>query len=189
MNFSLRLFAVFVIGLAAPIAGAKEKEEIVALFQNRKVTVAVPEGLTFAGRQDAQGMITVLVADPKDTVRLQISFLPDLEDQYSSARGRRELMNEMFAQYVASSVEKAMEFVELEPKTGAGTYCVFKDASLVGKTTLPPGEYLHLTTGVKTWPGVAAVFTLFSNDTQSKEYQAALKMLRESVQEKTGPLL
>lgn len=81
-----------------------------------------------------------------------------------------------------------MQFEELEPKTGAGTYCVFTDAALVGRSTLPPGEYLHLTAGVKTWPGVVVVFRLFSNDVNSSEYRAILTMLRESLQEKPVPL-
>jgi hypothetical protein len=94
----------------------------------------------------------------------------------------------MFVEYVDSSTEKAMQFEELEPQTGAGTYCVFTDAKLVGQTELPPGEYLHLTTGVKTWPGVAAVFRCFSNDTTSAGYKSILAMLRESVHERPVPL-
>jgi hypothetical protein len=97
-------------------------------------------------------------------------------------------MNEMFDEYVASSTEKAMQFEELDPQTGAGTYCVFTDANLASQEKRPAGEYLHLTTGIKAWPGVVAVFRLFSNDTRSAEYQALLKMLRESVEEKAGPL-
>ena len=35
---------------------------------------------------------------------------------------------------------------------------------------------------------VVAIFRLFSNDTKSPEYQAAMKMIRESVQERGAPL-
>lgn len=84
-----------------------------------------------------------------------------------------------------------MQFEELRPKVGAATYCVFTDAKLVGKPPgeYPPGEYLHVTAGVKAWPGIVATFTLFSNDTKSEAYQALLKVLRESVHEKPAPLL
>jgi hypothetical protein len=105
-----------------------------------------------------------------------------------NARARKEKMVELFQEYVDSSVEKAMQFEELDPRTGAGTYCVFTDASLVGKKKFPPGEFLHFTTGLKAWPGVLAIFRVFSNDTTSAEYRAAMKMLRESVQEKAVPL-
>ena len=81
-----------------------------------------------------------------------------------------------------------MQFEELEPRTGAGTYCVFTDANLIGKAEVPAGEYLHLTAGLKAWPGVVAVFRLFSNETDSPEYQALMKTLRESLLERPVPL-
>jgi hypothetical protein len=65
---------------------------------------------------------------------------------------------------------------------------VFTDAKLASQEKRPAGEYLHLTAGIKAWPGVVAVFRLFSNDTTSPEYQSLLKMLRESLEEKAGPL-
>jgi hypothetical protein len=128
------------------------------------------------------------LADPKERFSLDCVFLPDPEGELGSARGRAEKLVEMFNSYVESSKEKGMRFEELEPRTGAGTYCVFTDVNLVGKTQLPPGEFLHLTAGLKAWPGVVAVFRFFSNDTTSPEYQGVLKMLRESVDEKPVPL-
>lgn len=168
---------------------AKDQEETIFLFQNRKVNVVVPKGLGFSSDKDERGVMTVQVADPKGTVHLHLTFLPDGENQFGSPRGRKEFLHDTFKGDVSSSVEKAMQFEELEPKSGAGTYYVVTDASLVGKTKLPAGEFLHCTTGVKTWPGVVVIFKLFSNDLRSKEYQAAMTMLRESVQEKpaVGP--
>jgi hypothetical protein len=119
---------------------------------------------------------------------MDIVFLPDSENRFANARARKEQMFDLFQEYVGSSTEKAMQFEELEPRTGAGTYCVFTDTNLVGKTTLPPGEYLHLTAGLKAWPGAVAVFRLFSNETKSDAYQAAMKLLRESLEERAVPL-
>ena len=103
-------------------------------------------------------MIAVKLSDEKESVTIDIQFLPDPEGRFANARARKELMHDMFVEYVDSSNEKAMQFEELEPRTGAGTYCVFTDTKLVGKTELPPGEYVHLTNGIKAWPGVVAVF-------------------------------
>jgi hypothetical protein len=52
------LFRIAVLGLllAAGAAGAKESEETVFLFQNRKVIVAVPDGLGFASTKDERGL-------------------------------------------------------------------------------------------------------------------------------------
>lgn len=163
-------------------------EETLSLFENRKVVVAVPEGFDFVVNKGDGGIQQVMLHDPKKRVSLDIVFLPDPEEQFKPARPRREMLAEQFSDYVDSSSEKGMQFEELEPRTGAGTYCVFTDAKLIGKTDLPEGEYLHLTAGLKTWPGVFAVFRLFSNDTSSAEYQAAMKLLRESLEEKLSPL-
>ncbi len=179
----LPLFALLT-GLGA---ATKTQEETVFLFENRKVTVAVPDGFGFASSKDERGLITVRLADRKEKASMQITFLPDGEGQFATARGRKEFMHENFQEYVGASVEKVMQFEELDPKEGSGTYCVFTDANLVGKTKLPPGEFQHSTTGVKAWPGVVAVFTVMSNGTTTKEYQSVMAMLRQSVQEKPVP--
>lgn len=184
-----RLVAFLALGIAASSVVAKEMEETLFLFQNRKVTVLVPDGLGVATDKDDRGIMTLRVADPKGKIQLRITFLPDGDNRFGTPRGQKELMNELFRDYVDSSVEKSMHFEELKPTFGAGAYCVFTDASLVGKERLPAGEFLHSTNGVKVWSGVAAVFTLFSNDTTSSEYRAVMTMLRTSVEEKTPPLL
>jgi hypothetical protein len=164
------------------------REETLSLFENRKVTVAVPDGFEAVVHKGDEGIHQVVLSDAKKRVSLDIVFLPDPEEKFKQARPRREMLAEQFSDYVDSSTEKGMQFEELQPRTGAGTYCVFTDAKLIGKTDLPPGEYLHVTAGLKTWPGVFALFRLFSNDTTSPEYAAAMKLLRESVEEKLSPL-
>lgn len=189
MNPACRILLIWTACLLCVPAFAKEQEETIFLFQNRKVTVMVPNGFGFASTKNARGVITLELADPKDRVKMQITFLPDPDQRFAAPRTQKEFMNETFHDFVGSSVEKAMQFEELEPKIGSGTYCVFTDAKLVGVAKLPRGEFLHSTTGVKTWPGVVAIFTVFSNETQSKEYQSVMNMLRQSVQEKPAPLL
>ena len=173
--------------LAAP-ATAKEKEksheESLLLFDQRRVGVNVPAGFLYSASKDEHGVISARLSTPKDTISLQISFLPDVDGEYATARGQKEIMVKSFQQYVVGSVEQGMHFEELQPRNGSGTYCIFTDAKLVGAATLPPGEYLHSTTGIKSWRGCMALFTLFSNNTTSEEYLSAMKVLRESVVEK-----
>lgn len=169
-------------------AGEASREETLSLFENRKISIQVPQLHTYNAHKDETGIATVRIADPKEKVSLQLTFLPDPEDRFSKSRARREQMFEVFQEYVGSSKEQAMQFEELEPRTGAGTYCVFTDKALIGKESLPPNEYLHLTGGVKAWPGVVAIFRLFSNDTTSPEYTALMKVVRESVEERLVPL-
>lgn len=183
---ALALFAPLAYAVIAAKPSAAH-EEIVVIPGPRSISIAVPEGFTFESGRDGAGPITVRMAQAKAPVSLQISFLPDPDGELATARGRKERMVAAFQQFVAGSVEKSMQFEELEPKSGAGTYCVFTDESLVGQATLPPGEYRQVTSGVKAWSGCYALFTLMSNDTTSPEYLAALKVLRESVAERIGP--
>ncbi len=183
-------FVCVLLSLLVPMspAAVPSRDETLFLFENRKVVVAVPEGFKLERSPEAAGVITLRLADSGDQVSAEIRFLPDPELRFMPSRPRKELMNEMFNEYVSASTERAMQFEELEPRVGAGTYCVFTDARLVGKSPLPAGEYLHLTVGLKAWPGVIAIFRVFSQDTKSREYQAMLALLRESLEERAVPL-
>lgn len=173
-----------VLLLAAPaLQAAKEHKETLFLFENRQVVFVMPPGFGFSTTKNEEGIFTVHIADAKSRVALQMTFLPDVQNQLGDARSRKEFIFHNFQDRVEPSVEKAMQFQELEPKTGAGTYCVLTDETLAGKTKLPKDEFKNSTIGLKTWPGVAAVFTVSSNGTATKEYQTLLTMLRESVQE------
>src|SRR5258706_8208920 len=143
MKTSLSILLLFAVSLPAAGADPKTREETVFLFENRKVTVDVPLTLSFTSAKDDAGSVLIKLADPNDTLSMELRFLPDPEGRFANARARKDLMNDMFNDYVESSTEKAMQFEELDPRTGAGTYCIFTDANLVGKTNRPPGEYLH----------------------------------------------
>ena len=185
----LLTFAVIVCSLTTTVcANAAVQDEVVLLGESRKVSIAVPAGFDYALEKSDRGSFVAKFSAAKDELTLDIEFLPDPESQFTNARARKELLNDLFAELVGSSTEKAMQFEELDPSTGAGTYCAFTDEKLVGKTELPQGEYRHLTIGIKAWPGVLAVFRCFSNDITSPRYQSLLKMLRESVYEKPVPL-
>lgn len=187
MNSSLRFLPFFLLALAAAWAGPK-REESLTLFEGRKVVIAVPAGFNYEAGTKPDGPVVVQLATAQNKVTAELTFLPDPDKEFATMRARAEKMVEFFQEFVESSVEKAMQFEELQPKAGAGTYCVFTDAKLVSENEYPPGEYLHVTAGLKTWPGVATVFKVFSNDTKSAEYQAMMKMLRESVEERVVPL-
>jgi hypothetical protein len=171
--------AVFAIGTPK----GQDREEILVLFEQRRVALAVPAGFVFSSGKGENGIITARLSDPKETVSLQISFLPDPSGGFSSARKRKEFIAQSFQHYVAGSVEQAMRFEELESRAGAGTYCVFTDASLAGKTKFPPNEYLHSTTGIKAWRGCFAVFTILSNSITSPEYVTVMNVVSESLKE------
>jgi len=178
------LLAMLLCLAAGTAVAAAPKEEIVTICDQRKVAIAVPEGFTLERSESPNGLVLVKISGPKGTIDLNLVFMPDPSggEFATSARTRKEFMVREFQEFVASSVEQAMQFEELEARGGAGTYCVFTDAALIGKPQLPPNEFLNLTAGLKAWPGACVVFKLFSNDVISAEYRTLLAMLRESVQ-------
>ena len=188
MKYFRSAYLLIAVVAAVTASAADSREETVTIFENRKVVFNVPPGIVATVNKDFRGTAAVQMLEPDAKISFTMTLLPDSERQFENARARREKLVELFNEHVGHSTEKGMQFEELEPRTGAGTYCTFTDARLQGKTTLPPGEFLHLTIGVKTWPGVVVIFELLSQDLESKEHQALMTMLRESVQERPVPL-
>ncbi len=188
----MKPFSKFLSGLALLLAAGtavSAKEETLGLYQDRRVTINVPEKFNYSTGRDARGIITVKITDPNLKTNLLVSFFPDPDGRLAKEDDQRAFVAETTQTYAEGSVEKGYDFKDLAPHTGSGMYCVFTDATLVRKAPLPPGEYLKVTSGVKAWAGGFFLFTLLSNDTTSEEYQAGMKLLRESFEEKrpAGP--
>lgn len=183
------LWLAGLVALSGPaLAAPSAREESVFIFGNRRVTFAVPDGFTFVVERNESGVVGVRIEQvPAGGATLQVSFVPDRDGELATARGRKEFMHAHFQSYLLASVDQVMQFEELMPRTGGGTYAVFTDASLVGKAP-PPGEFLLCTAGVKAWSGVGAVFTLLSHATDSPAHRLLLALLRESAWEKPVPL-
>jgi hypothetical protein len=183
-----RLLTLLAALVLPALAASSAREESVYIFGNRRVAFAVPEGFTFVVERNDAGVVGVRIENPASAgATLQISFVPDRDGELATARGRKEFMYAHFQSYLIASVDKVMQFEELAPRTGGGTYAVFTDASLVGKNP-PPGEYVLCTAGVKAWSGVGAVFTLLSHAVDSPSHRALLALLRDSAWEKPVPL-
>jgi len=176
--------------LAATVAApaAAQREEILELAPGRRVTVAVPTGFVVERPANPAAPPELRLRDAAGTVSLDLTFLPDPDGLAATPRARRERLVELFEEHVAASVEQAMRFEELEPRRGAGTWCLFTDRALVGRAELPPNEYRLLAVGVKAWPGVMVVFRLFSQDAEAPAHRVAWAVLRESVEERPVPL-
>lgn len=172
-------------GLAAfgSASALTAKEETLALFDHRRVSIQVPENYVYTSGIDRRGLSTVKITDLGLKVELVVSFLPDPDGRLAKEDDQRAFVADTSLPYARDSVEKDYDFKDLSPRSGTGMYCVFTDSSLVKKLPVPPGDYLKVTTGLKAWPGCFFIFTLLSNDTASDEYQAAMKLLRQSFEE------
>jgi hypothetical protein len=178
----LFLCSLFVIGSTA----ATDPVDKVILFLDHRVSIAVPQGFMFTSGRDENGTIVAQLADPKQANKLQVQFQPDPSSRLGTERQQMDFLAEACRQYAEGSVEHAFEFKPLEPHSGHGMYCTFTDATLAGHPP-PKGEFLHITTGVKVWPGWVIVFTLLSNDTAAKEYLTLLALVKDSFEEKPPP--
>src|SRR5688500_1767330 len=124
-DFACMKFSLIIALLVPAIALAsgtvpKAREQKIALTESREVIIAVPDGFALVTGRDDSGIVAVKLSDPKESVTIDLQFLPDAEGKYAATRARLELMHEMFSEYVDASTEKAMQFEELEPRIGAG---------------------------------------------------------------------
>lgn len=80
-------------------------------------------------------------------------------------------------EFVPESVEKKADLKEFSLEKGFGAYCVFTDASLVGKQ-VKPGSYKVMGSGqVQPSEDMLGVVSLFADDAESDEFIAMVKMI------------
>lgn len=174
----LRLAAILGTLIAAATAAIAAE---LPLYGGQVLTVDLPKGWTLESGANPEGLITARVASRDAQVSLQITFFPDAEGRLGREADQRKIVEEIAARYVPDSVEQEVRLVPLRSRHGAGFYCVFTDAKLVGQVELPPSEYRHATTGLRASAGWFGLFTLFSQNTDSPDYRAGLDLLRHSL--------
>jgi hypothetical protein len=157
------------------------KEESLELFGQQSVLVAVPDGWSYQASRTDNGLVLARLSDPDNRISLQLTFFPDPDARMADGDNQTALMEDLAMEYIGGSVEKAAKLEPLRPRRGSGLYCVFTDAKLTGLTELPPDEYRHATTGVRSADGWFVVFTLLSQDTGSPAYRRALGLLRHGL--------
>jgi len=83
----------------------------------------------------------------------------------------------MGASYVESSVEKTNIVRRLQHKNGAGAYCIFTDADLVGIAQLRPGQFRHITLGLVKVGDYVFIVRGYSNTKDGDDHKAMLSIL------------
>ncbi len=188
MRLFLKIFfASLAIASSAALCAKEKSRDETLILDTHRVIISVPEGYVYSSGRDEQGVLMAKITDAKEKIDLQVRFEPDPTGRLGGEAQQMEFLATVCQQYAEGSIEKGYAFKPLEPHRGSGTYCAFTDASLIGKQPVPKGEYLHITQGVKVSSGWVLVFTVLSNDTTSKEYQTALKLVKESFEEATAP--
>jgi len=89
---------------------------------------------------------------------------------------RKEVLR-ITEQFVSESVEKKKNLKDFSLEKGYGSYCLFTDASLVGKKP-PPGDYKVMGSGqVQPADNLVGVVSLFADEADGEEMQAMLKII------------
>lgn len=180
--------ARLLLGLALAVAAAAPllaREERVTVAKGVGVSVTVPEGWIWASAPAEAGLIGARLTSEDGQVTLQLTFFPDPAGRMQEEELQLDLMDDLVAPFLPDSVEQAARLEPLLRGRGIGLYAVFTDRKLVGLAELPPNEFRHATTGVRTGRGWFAVFTLLSQDLQSPVHRAGLAVLQRGLREGT----
>jgi hypothetical protein len=153
----------------------------VTIFQGRPVTVAVPDGWTFAeSRESGTGIQTLALEDPTGEIKLRLSFFPDSENRLGSKEAIEAAMKKYFAAILSGAVEREMKIVSSDAPGGSEGHAVFTDKQFAGRE-VSKNERRLATTGMRSWPGVFGLFTVLSNQSESAAYKTALEVVRAGV--------
>jgi len=116
--------------------------------------------------------------DSGDTnISLLIDFIVPQNNQKINQIRLKEMAQDRGKAYAPSSVSKTTELKPLQMKSGFGYYAEYTDPSLVGKSSYPPGEFLHTTQGMLLKDEVLVKFTLLSNDLEAENHLFAIQFL------------
>jgi hypothetical protein len=114
---------------------------------------------------------------------LQMTFIPVKPGMFSTSEEIKEAVRKGNTHYVEGSVEKKLEIVQLESKTGEGYYCSFTDSSLVDIKPIPEGKYLKAVSGIFVINRTAIAFTILSNPAASNQVKSALEAVANTAKQ------
>ncbi|HVE40165.1 MAG TPA: hypothetical protein VNM14_09775 [Planctomycetota bacterium] len=121
------------------------------------------------------------VAADRAPLSLQMTFIPLKPGKLSTSEEIKEAVRKGNAQFIEGSIEKKMEMLQLESKSGEGYYCSFTDSSLVDVKPIPEGKFLKVLSGIFVINRTAIPFTILSNPSAADQVKAALEAVAKTV--------
>ncbi len=160
----------------------------ITIFEGRQMSIAVPKGWSFdEGTDPHLGSPTLKLADPKQEIDLQISFLPDPTAKLSSREAVEAEAKRFLEPYLETAVEKEIRLTFADAGDGMAAYASFTDSKLDPKH-IPEDEKLIGVSGIRTWKGGYLVFTLLTNSTDSAPYKRALEVVLSGIHQVKAPI-
>ncbi len=165
-----RYIALAVLALC-PLAAAAETLD---LGPNGAFGITLPKGWTLSSQKVQDSGYTVTLSPPADVNAkciINVTFVPD--PQPVSREKIQEEVRDVSDQFVEQSVEKKKVTRDLAVAGGAyGCYCVFTDASMVGKPS-KHDEFKVIGVGIVQYDDkVMAAFSIAADDEKGPDFAA-----------------
>ena len=141
------------------------------------LSVVVPDGWTAKVEPPGKGGYA-LSFQPTDgsNVKCLLTFLYGANRKPDKAVIRAALLQSC-EQFLSQSVEKKADLKDFSLEKGFGAYCVFTDASLVGKE-VKPGNYKVMGSGqIQPNEDMLGVVSMFGDDAAGKEFKAMVNII------------
>jgi hypothetical protein len=168
--------------LALVLASANAPAATLDLGTHGAFSITIPKDWTLASQKEEDAGYVVIVSPPAAVnakLIINVVFPPD--KQPLSKQAIQEETNAAAEQYVDASVEKKKVLREFRLGSGYGTYCVFTDASMVGKPA-QKDSFKMVGTGI-IWfsEDVKAGVTMVADDESGPDFAALLAAVSSSV--------
>jgi len=154
---------------------APARAESLDLGSHGKFTFSVPSGWTFSSQkmEDAGYAITLSAPAPSNAKCVLSLVYVEAPEPLSKERVQAEVLSAC-DQFVEASVEKKKTLREFSVPGAYGVYCLFTDASMVGKPSAPDQFKLVAMGEVHLSDEVTMSASMLFDDEKGPEFQAML---------------
>jgi len=146
------------------------------------LSATVPDNWSISGRvanrPDGTAIGYALAIKPRNAANAKclLTFAYTRNGAPNKEAIRKEVLRTT-KQFVSESVERKQDLKDFSLEKGYGCYCLFTDASLVGRKA-PPGEYKVMGGGqVQPADDLVGVVSLFADEADGEEMKAMLKII------------
>ena len=145
-----------------------------------RLSIDLPPGYSYKTERDQEGNARVTIENPVWQISITAIVAAESDPKITTTEWQQNMLISECADALSQSKEGDYKFKPLGTKNGTGTYCIFTDSTLKKGDSIPAGEYINMTAGVKAWPGCLVFFKIMSNDVSSDEYREAFMLMRDS---------
>lgn len=175
-----RVVVLLLLLLATGEFVVAQTEQSVTIPGRHRFSILVPAGYSFRVERDRMDNAAVFMENPVWGISITAFLITDRERPITTTEWQRNELISRVANALSQAKEPDYNIQPLHPVSGTGVFCIFTDGTYKRVEDLPPGEYLHLTGGIRSWRGCFVFFQIMSNDLTSPEYREAFGLFETS---------